>query len=251
MTRTAALALACKGIRVFPCKNIPGDPEQHKAPLTIRGFRDASTDETVIATWWERWPDALVGVVADRFCVIDVDLQHPEARAWLDQHRARIPCTRTHRTQRGGLHFIFRPHAQVGCSVGILASHVDTRGQSKGYIIWWPACGLEVLHREVFAPVPDWVTEALLRPEPAPHNVVRFPAQSAHRKFEGIVKTIAGAREGERNSICYWGAHRMRELVAQNAIGRDAAIEIVIEAASRTGLSRNEARRTALSAFRR
>ena len=42
----------------------------------------------------------------------------------------------------------------------------------------------------------------------------------------------------------------MIELVAQNAIGRDAAIEIVVEAASRAGLPRDEARRTALSAFR-
>jgi hypothetical protein len=42
----------------------------------------------------------------------------------------------------------------------------------------------------------------------------------------------------------------MRELVAQSVIGRDAAIEIVVEAASRAGLPRTEARRAALSAFR-
>jgi hypothetical protein len=108
-----------------------------------------------------------------------------------------------------------------------------------------------VLHGGVLAPVPNWITEALRPSQPPLQNVVQFPAPiDAHRQFEGIVSVIAAAHEGERNSLCFWGACRMRELVAQSAIGRDAAIEIVVEAASRAGLPRTEARRTALSAFR-
>jgi hypothetical protein len=52
---TAALKLAARGIRVFPCK-------QDKTPHTERGFKDATCGEGIIADWWSRWPDALVGV---------------------------------------------------------------------------------------------------------------------------------------------------------------------------------------------
>jgi hypothetical protein len=144
---------------------------------------------------------------------------------------------------------LFKPNPKVGCSAGKLGPHVDTRGLG-GYVIWWPAAGLEVLHALALASVPDWIIEALHPPAP-PQNVVPYPIHiNAHRQFGGIVRTVAEAWEGERNSICFWGACRMREFVTQNAIGRDAAIEIVVEAASRAGLSRNEARRTVLSAFR-
>ena len=75
-----ACGLARQGVRVFPCKNIPADPAQHKAPLTIRGFRDASTDAAVIRAWWQCWREALVGAVAEKFCAVDVDLQHEGVR---------------------------------------------------------------------------------------------------------------------------------------------------------------------------
>src|SRR5262249_43498484 len=86
-----ARGLARQGVPAAPCKNVPNDPEQHKAPLTDRGFKNASTDEAVIRGWWQCWPNALVGAVAERFCVIDIDLHHAEARAWLDRHRNKIP----------------------------------------------------------------------------------------------------------------------------------------------------------------
>jgi Bifunctional DNA primase/polymerase, N-terminal len=249
-----ARSLGRQGAGVFPCKNIPTDPAQHKAPLTVRGFRDASTDEAVICAWWECWPNALVGVVAEQFCVIDVDLQHPEARSWLDQHRDRIPSTRIHRTQRGGLHFIFRPQAEVGCSVGSLASHVDTRGQGKGYVIWWPAHGFEVMHPEVIAPVPEWVVTALrpATPEPVPSGpAVKCPSDTfVTAKLAGIISRAAAAQEGERNAITFWCGCRLAEMVQEQMIGRDEAIALLVEASSRTGLPQREILRTARSAFR-
>jgi Bifunctional DNA primase/polymerase, N-terminal len=248
--RTSALKLARQDVRVFPCKNLPGHDDDKK-PLTKNGFKDASTSPDVVHKWWTRWPDALIGTpTGDAFVVIDADLEHEDAQRWLADNRVRLPLTRTHRTRSGGMHFLFAPNEKVKCTATRLGPHIDTRGLG-GYIVWWPACGFEVLYGEVLAPVPDWVTEALRSPEAPPHSVVQLPMHvSAHRKFEGIVKTIAGAREGQRNSLAFWGACRMRELVAQDAIGRDAAIEIVVEAASRAGLPRNEARRTAQSAFR-
>jgi putative DNA primase/helicase len=141
-----ALALAAKGVAVFPCA-------ETKAPLTPRGFKDASADPGTIQHWWTRWPTALVGVpTGERFVAVDVDLQHLEARDWYA--RANIPPTRVHVTRSGGRHILFRPHEQVHCTASKIWRHVDTRGNG-GFIVWWPACGLEVLHRDALAPVPD------------------------------------------------------------------------------------------------
>jgi hypothetical protein len=243
-TWTSALKLAQRGVCVFLCR------EDTKAPLTPNGFKDASTDPEIVHAWWTGRPEALIGVpTGTKFVAVDLDLQHEAAQRWYDKNQARLPLTRTHVTRSGGRHLLFKPNPKVGCSAGKLGPHVDTRGLG-GYIIWWPAAGLEVLHALALASVPDWIIEALHPPAP-PQNAVPFPIHiNAHRQFGGIVRTIAEAHEGERNSICFWGACRMREFVAQNAIGRNAAIEIVVEAASRAGPPRNEARRTVLSAFR-
>jgi hypothetical protein len=249
-----ARGLARRGVGVFPCKNVPDDPDQHKAPLTPHGFWDAATDETIVRAFWEHWPNALVGAVAKQFCAIDLDLQHAEARAWLDRHRDKIPVTRTHRTQRGGLHLIFRPHPQVGCSVGMLAPHVDTRGQGKGYLVWWPAVGLAALHREVIADVPGWIISALRLTTPeltiAVASIKRPSDTFVTAKLAGIISRAASAQEGERNAVTFWAGCRLAEMVRDQMIGRDEATALLIEASSRTGLPQREILRTAQSAFR-
>ena len=250
MMWTEALKLARKGIPVFPCRNCPEDKPKDKTPLTPHGFKDATCDPEIVHQWWTSWPDALIGVpTGERFVVVDVDLQHPEAQEWYG--KASLPLTRKHHTRSGGRHILFQPHDAVGCTAGKIWPHVDTRGHGRGYIIWWPACGLEVLHRDVLAPVPDWIIDALKpKPLPAPRRAIITTTGNPRRKLDGIIRTVANAREGERNHITYWGACRLAELVAESAISRDDAIAIIIEAASRAGLNSIEAKRTAQSAFR-
>jgi hypothetical protein len=56
---------------VFPLK------PRGKTPLTSHGFKDASRDLDVIASWWMRWPDANIGtptgIEGCGLDVIDVD----------------------------------------------------------------------------------------------------------------------------------------------------------------------------------
>src|SRR5262245_27162044 len=230
-----ALRLAAKGLRIFPCRNTPGNPERHKAPLTIRGFKDATADEAVIRAWWERWPNALVGVVAERFGAVDVDRQHESERAWHDQHRHEVPITRIYQTQRGGFHFLFKPHPDVGCTVGTTALGVDTRGQGKGYLIWWPAAGFEVLHRRVIAPMPQWIVNAL-RPATTPQPAATSPKRPSNAfvtaKLAGIISRAASAQEGKRNSVTFWCGCRLAEMVRDRMIGREEAVALLIEAYS-------------------
>jgi hypothetical protein len=227
-------------IAVFPCK------VADKAPLTTSGFKDASQDPERIKRWWQRWPDALIGVpTGKKFVVVDVDLQHREAQDWYA--RANIPATRMHATRSGGRHFLFLPNDAVRCSESKIWRHVDTRGDG-GYIIWWPASGFEVLHPVVLAEVPDWIIARLQRDEP--HIDRAIDLDQAPAKIAGIIRAIAEAREGERNKLLFWGANRLRELADQQAVPHSEALAIALEAARRAGLPHSEALKTAHSAFR-
>jgi hypothetical protein len=219
--------------------------------LTQHGFKDASRDPNTIARWWKSWPSALIGVPAGiAFVVIDIDLQHVDAQRWYDENRARLPHTRTHVTRSGGRHLLFQPNSRIGCSVGRLGRHVDTRGLG-GYLIWWPACGLDVLHGGALEPVPEWITQLMhVAPPALPVRPVRLSREHAQGKLAGILRTIARAHEGEGNALTFWGACRLAEMVAAGALDRTDALSLAIEAASRSGLPRSEALRTTQSAFR-
>ena len=202
------------------------------------GFNDATTDPDQIREWWSRWPNALVSVrTGIKFVVLDVDCsKHVEAMQWYG--KANLPPTRTHVTRSGGRHLLFQPDDRFRCTTSRICRGVDTKGMN-GCAIWWPACGLDVLHGDTLAPVPEWIIKALAPPPPvmppSPWKV-QTPAQ-AQQQLDGIIRTIASAREGERNGLTYWGSRRLAEMVAQGAISRDYAIELAVEAASRNRTS--------------
>jgi hypothetical protein len=241
----AALKLARHGVQVFPCG-------ADKVPLVKlgSGFKDATTEPDLIKEWWSKWPDALVSVrTGIKFVVLDIDCaKHVEAAQWYG--KVNLPLTRTHVTRSGGRHLLFQPNEYFRNTASRICRGVDTKG-INGCAIWWPACGFEVLHGDVLAPVPDWIIKALKPPPPIVQpssREVKTSAQ-AQRKIDGIIRAMAGAHEGERNAVAFWGAARLAEMVEQALINPADAIAIVTEAASRAGLPYQEARRTAQSAL--
>ena len=247
--RMKALQLARHGVPVFPCRC------NDKRPLTEHGFKAATTDPDIVHQWWTQWPRALIGVpTGEKFVVVDLDLQHPEAACWYEAKRASLPLTRTHVTRSGGRHLLFQPNPGVGCSASKLGPNVDTRG-AGGYIIWWPACDLEVLHGETLAPVPDWVIRAL---DSTTAKIISFPGQTfstAHTdtRVQGIIATVAAAQEGERNSLLFWGACILRDMVLEHELDEPAArhaFDALTAASTRGGLSTHEIQRTIASAVR-
>jgi hypothetical protein len=233
-------SLAARGVSVFPCKSVD------KRPHTKNGFKDASTDAAIITDWWKQWPDALVGVpTGEKFVVLDLDLQHPEAQAWYA--KANLPNTRKHVSRSGGRHVLFKPRDDFKCSAGKIHRGVDTRGKG-GYIIWWPAHGFDVLHGNALFDVPEWLMRQLNPPQAIPKSILR-PLRS-DKDLEPLVRVIVQAKEGERNTATFWAACRLAEHVRNGQVARNDMIGIVVEAAGRTGLPHIEARRIAHSALR-
>lgn len=73
----AAIRYARSGWPVFPCRPDGTPPPGWKAPLTEHGFCDATTDLGIIRAWWDRWPDANVGIATGvpGPDVLDVDVK--------------------------------------------------------------------------------------------------------------------------------------------------------------------------------
>ena len=57
-----ALNFASLELPVFPCLAKPKGDKKAKSPHTPQGFYDATTSLEQIKAWWEKWPDALVGL---------------------------------------------------------------------------------------------------------------------------------------------------------------------------------------------
>jgi hypothetical protein len=233
-----ALALAGRGVRVFPCR-------QDKKPYIKNNLENASTDADIIRAWWQQYPDALVGVPAGaKFVVLDLDLQHVEAQAWYGN--ANLPLTRTHVTRSGGRHLLFKPHADFKNSAGKICHGVDTRG-GGGYIIWWPAHGFDVMHGGKIADLPEWLIPKMAKPEPVRRT---SPRVMRDNEFVPILAFMMRATNGERNCSLYWGACRLAEHVRDGQLSEAEMVELVTGAAARIGLDNSEAKSTALSALR-
>ena len=131
----AALEYAAAGILVFPCNHA-------KAPLIPNGFKAATTDPKQIRSWWERWPDAMIGMptgAASGIDVLDLDVKPDEGingleelPKWLDMSPVIVA------TPSGGRHLYFRSNDLVRNSTDVIAPGVDTRG-GGGYVIAPPS----------------------------------------------------------------------------------------------------------------
>ncbi|WP_198285075.1 DUF3987 domain-containing protein [Solidesulfovibrio carbinoliphilus] len=282
-----ALKYAASGKSVFPCwerdeteaeyqarlSTMPEDKRaaakrwEAKNPRVAGGFKAATTDESKILFWWQRWPDAAIGCPTGPALgawVLDVDLPkipgEPDGRdtlARLEADHGALPATVTQRTGSGGEQRFFKwspdgPEIKnTGSKIG---PKLDTRG-AGGYVIMppslhpagnryaWTSNGVEL------AEAPAWLIELILvKPTPEPRMERQASTRTAtgygRAALEAEASKVASAPQGQRNGTLNAAAYSLGQLVAGGVLDQGEVESALLDAANAAGLTDGEARAT-------
>ena len=161
MLRTA-LALAARGLHVFPCR--PRD----KRPATADGLKSATVDAGTIKQWWQQEPQYNVAIATgtqSNIFVLDVDGPDAEGElSKLEREHGALPPSVEVITPRPGRHIYFRmPRASVRNSASKIAPNIDVRA-TGGYALAPPSIHpsgrqycWSVDCAKALAAAPDWL----------------------------------------------------------------------------------------------
>ena len=248
---TAALEYGARGMPVFPC-----DPAS-KRPLVAGGFKKATTDGSIIATWWKQWPKAMIGIPTGEpsaVFVLDIDRDAAKgidgfaALATMEAAHEPLPETRAQRTPRGGEHRLFSwPGFKIKNSASKLGAGLDIRGDG-GYIIAAPSVNADGVPYEWICegePVeaPRWLL-VLLNGSATPAGAERRPAdktQGSRTAYAAAAladesEKVTRAANGQRNETLNCAAFNLGQLVGANAIDRSQVEGALLAAAMASGL---------------
>jgi Bifunctional DNA primase/polymerase, N-terminal/Primase C terminal 1 (PriCT-1) len=217
--KKAALALAMRGLAVFPCW------QNRKTPVCKHGFKEATTDPKIIEAWWSSYPFANIAVATGRVSgvfVVDIDEKRgrtgeADLRA-LEVKHGPLPATVESITPSKGRHLWFRmPEFSVPSSVGKIAPGIDIRGDG-GYVLVPPSCvdshySWSVDSASEFADAPQW----LFPIAEVSHIDTRRPSEHWQRISRGV-------SEGTRNdSACSLAGYLLRK-----GIDPQTALELLL-----------------------
>ena len=196
--KRAALWYAAHGWPVVPlhfikdgrcsCGRVRCDsPGKH--PTTKHGPKDASRNSIQLETWWDRRPEANIGVqtgVNAGIVVIDVDPRHggDESLAELVREHDELPATVEALTGGGGRHLVFKHPGGTVRNRSNMRPGIDVRGDG-GYIVAPPsnhASGKQYRWREGHGPhettpaeMPAWLLALVTRGNPEDTNADAAP----------------------------------------------------------------------------
>ena len=250
----AALAYARAGLPIFPCH------PQDKTPLTRFGFKDATTEPRQLSRWWEKWPNAMIGLRTgpeSGVFVLDVDVDPEQnidgfiALAVLEQQHASLSETLRSVTPRGGSHYFFRWRHGIKNSASKLGAGLDIRGDG-GYCILPPsrrsdgrAYELAELSATQPCEPPEWLVNLLILPKEKP-----APSPQANHQIDGNgnadayalaalereCAAVAVARPGTRNEMLNRAAFSLGQLIAAGALAESEVRDRFYNACVANGL---------------
>jgi hypothetical protein len=237
-----------------------------KHPLTRNGFKDASKDAGQIRAWWERWPDANIGIATGAtscIVVLDVDPRHggDQSLAALEAEHGKLPDTPLVLTGGGGSHIYFQMPAgvEIHNSAGGLGPGLDIRGEG-GYVIAPPS-------RHISGVEYSWKEGHRIGEKPVavlPSALIdRLQASGGRRQQEAhengdddafstgfdLLRALAGVSEGERNEQIFKAACSFR---ATNT-AKKVALQACLDAAAKCTppFSKDQARAIVNRVYRR
>jgi len=232
----AALMYASRGLAVFPC--IPDT----KFPFSgTAGYKDATTDEATIRSWWEKTPTANVAIATGAISgvyVVDIDAPSSEIMP-------RLPETWIARTRNGGWHYFYAmpddgirlPNTAKG-NANRVSEDADTRGDG-GYVLVYPSVVEGKAYQWVNdvepAPLPAWIIERV-RPKQQAITLTRqtFSMAStswAERAMRDEVDALARVGEGGRNHAIVRAAFKLGQICAAGhlsfGVAHDELVSVV------------------------
>lgn len=249
-----AMATARRGWHVFPLR------PASKLPALSDWEHRASTDPRRIAQWWDQHPDAGYGIACGPSGLLVVDIDDKDGRngsgAWFEL-RSRLgvtsPATFTVDTPSGGRHLYLAQPAGIELrnSAGKLGDGIDTRGHG-GYVV---GAGSSI-HGGTYtvtlggpvAECPGWLVDLLRGPPSRPASPTA-PSSAGTTPYgraalERCCGSVAMADVGQRNHELNRQAFALGRLIAGREVDALQAVDALEVAATRAGLSVEEARRT-------
>lgn len=163
----AALTYAAQGFKVFPLK--PGS----KTPITPHGLKDASQLQSTIKKYWQKYPNANIGLVCDGLLVLDFDGNAgAESKKRLIANYGEMPRTWIIRTGGGtqaepkeqGEHYVYKVSADLNIRPGAGKygyKNLDIRANDS-YIVASPSITrlpYETIDNSPVADAPDWLID--------------------------------------------------------------------------------------------
>lgn len=221
-TKRRALQLAQAGVPVYPLA-----PGSKTPPKGHHGYREATTNTAIIATWPNEW-----GLGIDLFTagMVVLDLDQPGTdcnghavhggkngvkalKVYLEQHQRRLPRPMyAEQTPHGGLHLFFkldkpleRPTRKTNALPGVdilgdfvIASPSEVDGSP--YLVMQDQAQPVSIHDTATAP--QWIVDLLTAPQTAFNPTKANSFMKGQKTYTGRLfdKIAQGADEGERNN---------------------------------------------------
>lgn len=174
-----------------------------KHPKTYNGVKSATTDLQVVKVWWNKWPNANIGIATGEksgFFVLDIDIKGdgPDSLEELIELHEPLPETVVAVTGSFGSHYLFKHCEGIKNKVALFPG-IDVRGDG-GYIVVSPSNHIsgrdyewELCSRPIETPIaaaPNWLID-----------LVKEPNGNCLRKSEDYwVGIIKGVETGNRNN---------------------------------------------------
>jgi hypothetical protein len=187
------------GWQSFPC--LPKD----KKPM-VRWADVATTEDNMLAGWWDTTPDANIGIACGKrsgVVVLDVDAGHGgyESMADLVEKYGKLPDTPVSKTGSGGEHIFFKhPGVEIRNSAGKLGQGLDIRGDG-GYVVAPPSLHPNGNRYEwvvkpsqtALADMPEWMINLLREREALNHQQVNTNKAVVSGERNNALAQLAGS----------------------------------------------------------
>lgn len=230
--KSIALSLASRGYRVFPL-----EPNGKKPLPGSNGCKDGTRDTAQIEQWWDKYPDANVGLAPDEgMVVVDVDQKEHDGWKSLRDRSMLVPDVEHVQinTPNAGLHIYFLAPTPWANRVGVLPG-VDIRADggylvAPGSVIDGRAYTGELPPRselpEIAGPLLSLQTMRKERVEAQHEALVELDLPENIEKAELWLRKRAPAVEGEGGDLhTFTTAQHLREM----GISQDQTLGMMIE----------------------